>query len=186
MYRARLEMALELLGPERYAKLLEAGCGSGIMLPSLRARAGRLYAMDIHKRHDLVSRMLRCEGVEAALGVGNVCALGYSDAAFDAVVCMSTLEHLHGEELTAAIVEFGRVLRAGGVAVVGVPATGWLMDVLFRAIGFWDIDDHHVSTRDSIRAELARHFSIEAERHMPGRGAHAFTLYSAFLCRKEM
>lgn len=185
LYRARLQMALDLLGRGPFDSVLEAGCGSGIMLPSLQRRTRRLYAMDLHQRHDLVSSMLRAEGVEAALSVGNVCALGFEAGSFDALLCVSTLEHLHGPELDATIDEFYRVLRGGGAAIVGVPASGWAMDLLFRAIGFSEIDDHHVSTRSSIRDALARRFEIEDERHMPGFGPKSLALYSAYRCRKS-
>jgi ubiquinone/menaquinone biosynthesis C-methylase UbiE len=156
LYRRRLQMALDLLQREPYDSLLEAGCGSGIMLPSLKRRTRRLYAMDLHQRHDLVTSMLQAEGIDAALSAGNVCALGYQAESFDAVVCVSTLEHLHGPELDATIDEFHRVLRVGGVAIVGVPASGWAMDLLFRAVGFSEIEDHHVSTRTSISETLSR------------------------------
>jgi SAM-dependent methyltransferase len=184
LYRRRLEMALELLGTGPYDSILEAGYGSGILLPSLCRRTEQLIAIDLHQRTDLVQRMLRSEGVSASLMVSNVNALPYADASFEALVCISTLEHLHGAELTFTIGEFQRVLRPGGIAVVGIPASGWAMDLLFRAIGFSEIGDHHVSTRRDIESELSRHFVVEDERRMPSFAPRGTALYTVVRCRR--
>jgi ubiquinone/menaquinone biosynthesis C-methylase UbiE len=183
-YRRRLEMALDLLGAGPYQRVLEAGYGSGILLRSLAVRAGEVYAVDRHRRTDLVVSMLHAERTPASLMVGDVCSLAYADASFDAVVCISTLEHLHDTQLAAAVAEFHRVLRPHGLAVIGVPASGWVMDLLFRAIGFHEIDEHHVSARSDIEHELQRHFRVEAVRHLPSIGPRRATLYSVFRCRR--
>ena len=182
-YRQRLEMALDLLGSGPYDRILEAGYGSGILLRSLAARAAQVVAVDLHRRTELVRPMLRAEGVNASLMVGNVCALGYADASFDALVCVSTLEHLQPAELGRAVAEFRRVLRPGGVAVVAVPASGWIMDLLFRLIGFSEIDEHHVSTRADVEAALRQRFQVEGERRLPGLAPRGAALYTVFRCR---
>lgn len=184
LYRHRLEMALDLLGSGPYGTILEAGCGSGILLPSLASRTARLFAVDLHRAMGFVRSMLAAEGVTASLATGNVCATGYGDLSFDALVCVSTLEHLHPAELEATVAEFKRILRPGGVVIVGIPASGWAMDLLFHMIGFSEIGDHHVSTRSTIEAELKRHFQIEAERRLPSLGPRSASLYTVLRCRR--
>lgn len=183
LYRRRLQMALDLLGPGPYERILEAGYGSGILLPSLAARAGHLSALDLHQRASTVRHMLTAEGTPVALSVGDVCALAYADASFEAVICVSTLEHLSAPALAKAVAGIRRVLLPGGVAVIGVPASGWMMDLLFRAIGFAEIGDHHVSTQGGIERELRRHFSIDAVARLPTRAPHSAALYTVFRCR---
>jgi len=183
LFRRRLQLALNLLGDGPFDNVLEAGYGSGILLPTLARRTQRLHAMDLHRRTDLAGSMLAAEGVNAALSVGTVTSLGYASGSFDALVCVSTLEHLHGEELTAAVREFKRVLRPGGTAVIGVPASGWVMDLLFRVIGFSEIGEHHVSTRGDIAGALRQTFRVDGERHLPGIGPKDAALYSVFRCR---
>ena len=141
--------------------------------------------MDLHRRTDLAMRMLDLERVPAHLLVGTITALSYASESFDAAVCLSTLEHLHGAELHAALGELRRVLRRDGVAVVGIPASGWVMDLLFRMIGFAEIGEHHVSTRDDIEAALREHFVVEDEARLPGGAPARAALYTVFRCRRR-
>lgn len=183
LYRQRLQMALDLLGPGPFGRVLEAGYGSGILLPTLAGRTPELHGMDLHRQARAVHRMLAAEGTAADLTVGDVCHLAYGDATFDAVVCISTLEHLRGDALDRAVGEFRRVLRPGGIAVVGVPASGWVMNLLFLAIGFAEIGEHHVSTYRDIEAALRRHFVVDGERQMPGFTPSGSALYTVFRSR---
>src|SRR5947207_15012596 len=67
LYRRRLQMALDLLGPGPYGRVLEAGYGSGILLPTLRTRTSQLFGMDLHRQASVVARMLRRQGSGAGL-----------------------------------------------------------------------------------------------------------------------
>ena len=185
VFRERLRLALRLLGDRRYGRILEAGYGSGILLPTLATLADDVQAMDLHRRPDLATRMLRLEGVRAPLLVGTVTALGYASESFDAVVCLSTLEHLHGADLRAALGELHRVLKPDGVAIIGVPASGWVMDLLFRAIGFSEIGEHHVSTHDDIAALLRERFAVEGDARLPSFAPPGTALYTVFRCRRR-
>jgi len=57
------------------------------------------------------------QGLQAA--VGDVRALPFRDASFDAVYSMGTIEHF--DETERAVEEIARVLKPGGRAIVGVP-----------------------------------------------------------------
>src|SRR3954464_12441523 len=67
IYRARLRLAMRLLGEGPYESLLELGYGSGILLPELTRRARRVAAIDVHDQRDAVERALRALDVEAEL-----------------------------------------------------------------------------------------------------------------------
>jgi SAM-dependent methyltransferase len=68
----------------------------------------------------------------------------YSAGYFDLVVTFSVFEHLH--EYPRALTEIYRVLNSGGLFLLGMPSVNKLMEAGFHAIGFGDINDHHVTT----------------------------------------
>jgi SAM-dependent methyltransferase len=161
LYRARLELAMRLLGDGPHESLLEVGYGSGILLPELSRRAHRVAAIDVHPERDRVDSALRALGVEVELRKASLFELPYEADEFTALVCLSVLEHL--TELDAAFSEFARVLRPGGIAVIGFPVRNAVTDRLFRMLGYDPREIHPASHNDIIDA-AERHSGLELER----------------------
>lgn len=187
LFRRRLELGLQLLGNGRYQRILEIGYGSGILLPELARRARELYAVDLHRRGDLVRGMLNHERVTAHLAVGDVCQLGFASRSFDAIVCMSTLEHVH--QVPRASAEIARLLRLDGVAIIGLPAAGRLMDLLFRLIGFGEVHEHHVSKREEVVQALVgpgAPLMLDGVCNLPHGVPRPWALYTVYRCRRML
>ena len=164
VYRRRLEMALALLGgPVRSA--VEVGYGSGILLLELGRRAERLTGVDRHDGGAGVRAMARAEGLDPLLVRGGICELPLADRSADLIVCLSVLEHVR--TLDTASAEIARVLRPGGVAVLGYPRVDRLMQALFPLIGFRGIAQHHVSTPADIERAVGRRLTLEVRRTWP-------------------
>lgn len=94
-------------GLPREARVLDAGCGEGVIVQEYAGRL-RIEGVDANYRSDLVRE-------------GSVTALPYTDGAFDDVLCLDVLEHLTFAEQPVAIAELFRVLKPGGCALVSVP-----------------------------------------------------------------
>jgi 2-polyprenyl-3-methyl-5-hydroxy-6-metoxy-1,4-benzoquinol methylase len=166
IYRARLTLAMDLLEPRRYDALVEVGYGSGILLPELARRANRLAAIDQHPESGRVREMLGRLGVEADLREGTLFEMPFEDGQFDALVCLSVLEHL--TQLEDALTEFRRVLRRGGVAVLGFPARNIVTDSFFRAVGYNPRAIHPSGHRDVLAAVRAHQgFALERAARFP-------------------
>lgn len=181
LYRARLSLAVDLLGPRRHDSLLEIGYGSGIFLPELARHAGRIAGIDIHSESERVNGMLERLGLEADLREGTLFELPWEEGAFDALVCLSVLEHL--VELDAALDEFRRVLRPGGVAVLGFPTRNPFTDGFFRLVGYNPRAIHPSSHADILAAaERQRGFTVERKRHFPGLFPTPVSAYVACRC----
>jgi ubiquinone/menaquinone biosynthesis C-methylase UbiE len=161
LYRARLHLAGTLLGTGPYESLLEVGYGSGIFLPELARRTGRLAGVDIHGKSERVAEMLRGLGIEAELREASLFELPFRADEFDALVCLSVLEHV--TELEAALGEFARVLRPGGVAVFGFPVRNVVTDTFFRAVGY-DPRRLHPSGHEDILGAARAHPTLAVER----------------------
>ena len=150
VYTRRLQLVCELLGNGPFQNLLEIGYGSGILLPELSQRCRHLAAVDIHEQFHQVYAMLEAEGVEATLHHGDVRSLPFQDGAFDAVVCISVLEHL--VDLDAAVGEISRVLRPQGVVVTGFPVRNSITSAFYRLVGYDPAKIHPSSHRDILDA----------------------------------
>ena len=95
--------------------LLDAGCGRGERLAALAAALpeARLYGIDADADNAARARQ-NCPRAEVA--VGDVSALPWPDARFDAALCECTLSLLTAPE--KCLSELWRVLRPGGVLLL--------------------------------------------------------------------
>ena len=187
LFRRRIEMGLEMLPLPPGARVLEVGYGAGLVLYNLARRGARVHGLDLDADPEAIGGKLRRLGVEARLVRGSVLDMreAYGDGAFDAVVCFSTLEHL--PEAGAALDEMDRVTASGGHLLLGMPAVNSFMEVAFRAIGFRNIDHHHVTTPSQVW-ELIRGQGARWEwssRKLPAAAPFGAALYHTFLLRKR-
>jgi len=123
-FQGRKEIVLRLLrrhtplGKDRLA-VLDVGCGTGLMLDSLRA-----YARPVGV--DFSHRAMACcaeRGIER-LVCARVEALPFGAAAFDLLLALDLFEHLDSDE--ALIREMWRLCRPGGHLLISVPAYPFL------------------------------------------------------------
>lgn len=116
--------ALDGAGLPGAAVVLDAGCGTGGLLRRLSGihSEWRWTGVDLSPAACRLAR----ERVAAATEIreASVTALPFADASFDAVVSADVLYHVADD--AAALREFARVLRPGGVVVINVPAYRWL------------------------------------------------------------
>lgn len=183
-YIARFADAVRLLGTG-VERLLDIGCGSGIFLPELSKHCGTLYANDYHDNLHRTAAMLESESIEASLVRTDARHLPYASESMDAICSMSVLEHIR--DLDAVTEEIYRVLRPGGIAVIGVPVTNLLTEVMLRVSYLTldaKLDDEHVSThRDIIRAFRER-FAEESRLDIPRLFPEQLSMYTTLRFRK--
>ena len=105
-----LRRVSELAAVERPHRILEVGCGEGIVLETLAARlpGSRLDGIELDEAA-LEAARVRCPS--ATLVRGDACALPFEGKSFDLVVCLEVLEHL--PEPARALRELRRVARGG-------------------------------------------------------------------------
>jgi ubiquinone/menaquinone biosynthesis C-methylase UbiE len=105
------------------APILDAGCGTGLNLRHLPAGS---TGIDINPRNvELVARRLPSHRVVQ----GDVEALPFEANAFGTVLCTEVIEHI--PDPSAALGEFRRVLKPGGVLVGSVPARSMIWKLRF-------------------------------------------------------
>jgi SAM-dependent methyltransferase len=111
----------EWLSEER---VLDAGCGTGGLLVSLRDRMPAIELIGI-ELDPIAAGVARSASGRPIVG-GSVNQLPFRDGMFAAIVSADVLCHRGVEEATA-LREFHRCLQPRGLLVLNLPAYGWLL-----------------------------------------------------------
>ncbi|MBI2515744.1 MAG: class I SAM-dependent methyltransferase [Opitutae bacterium] len=112
------------------AEILDAGCGTGGLLRRLKHAepAWRLTGLDLSPQAAEFARQRA--GVEVA--EGSVLQLPFADGRFDAIVSCDVLCQV--DDPVAALREFARCLKPGGVVVLTMPAYQWMFSYHDRQV----------------------------------------------------
>ena len=149
------------------ARVLDVGCGRGVLLGPLADRGFEVHGVEL--REEAVAGIDPRAHVRIA---GHLADAGYEEDSFDQVVIWHVLEHLADPRGTLA--EAKRILRPGGRIVVAVPnlsslqarwaGAAWFhldaprhlthfsresLERLLRVLGFEPISEHHFSLRQN-------------------------------------
>jgi SAM-dependent methyltransferase len=107
-YLAKMERVRAYLGGlPRETRVLDAGCGEGLLVEEFRDRLD-IEGLDPHYSSDRVRH-------------GSLTALPYPAGTFDRALCLDVLEHLTFAEQPRALAELFRVLKPGAELYVTVP-----------------------------------------------------------------
>jgi 2-polyprenyl-3-methyl-5-hydroxy-6-metoxy-1,4-benzoquinol methylase len=181
LYQKRLQMGLDLL-PRGARTVLEVGVGSGILIPTLSAHFSDYVGSDLvlaDGLERLVQPTCHAEFIRADLLQESSLPAG----AFDAVICLSVLEHIRDAD--AAAFALACTLTKGGTLVTGYPMVNRLMSTVFRTIGFANIEEHHVSAPATIAAALAKVLRPLGRRAFPPHVPVPLALYQCTSWIKE-
>lgn len=106
-----LAQALEELHIKRGSKVLDVGCGSGILLDRLWTTYGVVgFGVDVSSKSLRRGRTESLAGLDAP--VGDARGLPFADNSFDLAFSLDVLEHIQHPE--RALREIARVVRPGG------------------------------------------------------------------------
>ncbi|MDW7973209.1 MAG: class I SAM-dependent methyltransferase [Thermodesulfovibrio sp.] len=91
------------------SKILDAGCGEGVLVEEYRAKGYNIEGIDLNYQSEIVRR-------------GNLLDMWfYSDDSFDVVLLLDVFEHLSFADQPKALAEIKRVLKHEGILVASIP-----------------------------------------------------------------
>ena len=138
-------------------RILDAGCGSSLIVQSLNNAVGMEFNFS-------KLRFLRRHGIPLARG--SAFALPFKDDSFDCVISSQVIEHIPYDEVL--FTEMRRVLRPGGMLIIGTPdyaTLGWrIIEPTYGFLLPGGYADEHIThyTRGKLTEILARHgFAVE-------------------------
>lgn len=108
-YLRKLSVVRSLLDDlPRASRVLDVGCGEGVLVEEMRRAGLAIEGIDLHYRSEYVTQ-------------GNVLALPYPDGSFDAIVLLDVFEHLAFADQPKALAEIRRVLKPSGLLIASIP-----------------------------------------------------------------
>ncbi|HEV7175774.1 MAG TPA: class I SAM-dependent methyltransferase [Solirubrobacteraceae bacterium] len=114
-----LEMLDRLARPSG-RDVVDIGCGGGALVRELTARGARVVGVEI-SQDQLAAALAGDDGRGARYVVGAGQRLPLDDASADVAIFMRTLHHVPSADLTDALREASRVVRADGLVYVAEP-----------------------------------------------------------------
>jgi len=109
---------IERLNAGRKGRVLDVGCGPGLLLREFQKRGWEAHGIEMSEKAAAHARFNLGLSVE----VGDLASAHFPDDHFDAVVLWHVLEHLPNPQL--ALAEVQRILKPDGVFLAGVPNFG--------------------------------------------------------------
>lgn len=184
-YLDRINRGLRMLPRIRYERALEVGYGAGALLVALANGVEELHGIDLDADPNVLSKYFGELKLTPRLTQGSVYDMPYDSGFFDLVVSFSVFEHL--QEYARGLREVHRVLKPGGLFLLGMPAVNKVMEAGFFAIGYKGINDLHITKPADVAREFQRIGFERVKENMldfPLPAPFGLRLYNNWLLRK--
>ena len=116
-FRERMVHVDELLKSIPGGRLLDVGCGPGILLDHLAGRGFELFGVDLSQAMIAEAACVTVRE-QPRLAVAGIEALPYADGTFDVVLVLGVLEYVH--KLEVALQEIARVSQPNAIVIISM------------------------------------------------------------------
>lgn len=124
-FKVRREIIFWLLNKHNSTKgkILDYGCGSGFLVKELQDGGLDAYGIDVSLP---AIQLGKSRNIKNLFKIDDI-KVDMPDNHFDTLLALDVVEHLEND--SAALEEFHRLLKPGGLAVITVPAYQWMWGV---------------------------------------------------------
>ena len=153
------KLAIRLLGLQGVERVLDVGCGTGVLTRQIARRLSGpdacVIGLDAAPKMIGVARRRAAGLPHLRFDVGVAETLAYGDASFDCAVSTFFFHHIDAELKRRSLAELRRVLKPGGcLIIVDVDVPSNWFGRLCAWSGYWLFKQEEI--RENIRGELRR------------------------------
>ncbi len=174
----RLSMALSMLPSSGITRILDFGCGTGVLSYHLAKNGFQVDAVDLNltpkkrlekeiKFPDLVS-----------FHEGGLSAIP-TNQKFDVIFALDVLEHI--QDLDNYIHTFMQILNKNGRVIVSGPTENWFYKLGRKMAGARFTGDYHTSNIKTIKSSFSKRMDIISSQKIPW----GITLFEIFAAQKR-
>ncbi len=120
----RKEITIDVIdrySDNRVLKVLDIGCGPGIVMAAIASRGHKIFGIDIAENmlEEARKKMLPYSGKEKVCYQGDIENLPFDDQSFDAIISLAVLQYLPDDH--KSLLEMRRVIKKEGVIIICLP-----------------------------------------------------------------
>jgi radical SAM superfamily enzyme YgiQ (UPF0313 family) len=176
----KLDFALRFIPNGDQQKVLDFGCGNGVLFPSLASHFDSITGIDLHT--SAAERLRQDYGLDQIRLVRtNGTELPFKEDSFHTILALSVLEHF--ETVEAAIEEIHRVMKPDGLLIFLSPSENFFYRFGRKLLGIQKPEDHY-HTAEKIESMLRRRLSMDLRHDFPIRMLPFLSMYRLGVFRK--
>lgn len=108
VYLAKMEIIKRFLSKNKGSKILDAGCGEGVLVDEYKEKGFNIIGLDLNYSSKNVKK-------------GNLLKMPFKKEEFDVILCLDVLEHMDVLDQEKAIREIYKITKKNGIVVFGLP-----------------------------------------------------------------
>jgi len=180
LFWERIKIAYQFaLNKKTKGKILDFGCGSGILSYLLAENGYSITACDVEfKPLELVKNKIEfpknIEFIE-----GDILTQNLNDNSFDIIFAMDVLEHI--DNLDPYIELFDRILTPNGVVVISGPTENLFYKIGRKIAGNRFTGDYHITNISKIKESFKKYMTVKSIKKL----LFPIVLFEVFYCKKK-